>query len=245
MGKLCQVIACEKPIKARAYSTLTELNKLAQKPALFNGFAKNYTPKNDEDELLPSEKMLVQYNAGDVLHKGADALSELVDITARKDWTNCTAFADVTVDGKVVLAQAPVTFLLFLEKQLTDFHSFASNLPTLDETEEWTYDENSGNNRTAPISTHRTKKLQKALVLYPATDKHPAQTQLVTEDSIVGFWSTTKQSGAMPRQEKFDLLTRIRKLLLAVKEAREAANTTSEEDLVPPSSAIFKYLLAV
>jgi hypothetical protein len=36
-------------------------------------------------------------------------------------------------------------------------------------------------------------------VLYDATEHHPAQTQLISEDVIVGWWETVKHSGAIPR----------------------------------------------
>jgi hypothetical protein len=36
----------------------------------------------------------------------------------------------------------------------------------------------------------------------PATGEHPAQTQLITEDEIVGFSKTIKQSGAIPKPDR-------------------------------------------
>jgi hypothetical protein len=243
MGKLNQVIAVEKGVKSRAFSAISDLNKIAKKPDLFYGFSKVYIPKNEEDELLPGERKLVQFNVPDVLDNAATALSELIDITARKDYTNCSAFADVVIDGKVIVSQAPVTFLLFLEKQLTDFHTLACNIPVLDDADEWSYDENASLYRTAPAQTYRTKKTQKPLVLFPATDKHPAQCQIITEDVVVGSYNTTKQSGAIPKQDKADIIERTEKLLMAVKQAREAANMQDEEEIVMPSAAIFSYLL--
>lgn len=85
--------------------------------------------------------------------------------------------------------------------------------------------------------------MQKPIVLYAATPEHPAQTQLITEDVLAGYWSTVKQSGAMPATEKLALLERIDKLLRAVKDAREAANMIDEVKVPDVGAAIFNYLL--
>jgi hypothetical protein len=243
VAKLNQIIAVEKGIKSRVYGEITDLHKAVQKPDLFNGFAKNYQPKDDEDEGLPSERKRVQYETKDVLRSVERLSTELFDITARKDWTNCEAKADVKVDGKVLVAQAPVSYLLFLEKQLTDMRTFVGCLPVLDEGEAWERDPNSGLFKTDPIQTHRTRKVQKPVVLYPATEQHPAQTQLITEDVIAGFWSQVKHSGAMPKPEKEALADRVEKLLQAVKQAREEANTHDETTAPAVGSAVFGYLL--
>jgi hypothetical protein len=166
-----------------------------------------------------------------------------MDITATKDYANCHASADVVLDGQVLIQNAPATYLLFLEKQLSDLHTFVDKMPTLDETDDWTRDENSTLFKTAAIPTQRTKKVQKPLVLYPATAEHPAQTQMITEDVVVGYWDTIKQSGALPVPRKQVLLERIEKLSQAVKFAREQANSVEAEPQ-KVGGTIFTYLLS-
>lgn len=243
MAKLNQIIAIEKGIKSRVYGEITLLHKAIQKPELFNGFNKEYQSKDEDGERLPGEKKRVQYVARDVLRTVERLSTEIMGVTARKDWTNCVAKAPVVVDGEEIIPAAPVSYLLFLEKQLTDFHTIVVEMPTLDEGEAWVKDENTGLYRTDATSTHRTKKVAKPIVLYPATAEHPAQTQMVTEDVIAGFWQQTKQSGAMPKPEKQALLSRTEKLLRAVKEAREAANVNDEVTTPDAGAAIFGYLL--
>lgn len=241
--KLNQIIAIEKGIKSRVYGEITDLNKAIQKPDLFNGFSKQYQKKDEDGEDLPSEKKRVQFLVVDVLRHVERVSTELMDVTARKDWTNCHAKATVVVDGKPLIADVPVSYLLFLEKQLTDMRTFVDNLPVLDEADTWSRDENAGLFKTAEVKTHRTKKVQRPLVLYPATPEHPAQTQLVTEDIIAGFWGQVKTSGAMPKPDKQALAGRVEKLLRAVKEARELANV--HDEVSPPAigPAVFGYLL--
>lgn len=242
MTKLNQTIAIEKGVKSRVYGEITEIDKAVQKPELFNGFAKQFEAKH-EDDALPPESKLVQYNVSDVLRTVAARSSELFRVVAEKDFSNCEAFADIVLDGGVLMNRVPVTYLLFLEKQLTDLRTLVDRLPILDPAEKWTKDANSGLYRSEPTSTHRTKKVQKGIVLYDATDKHPAQTQLITEDVIIGFWRTTKLSGAIAKPDKMAMVERIEKLILAVKKAREAANDIDTVPVPDIGAVVFNYVM--
>lgn len=242
MAKLNQIIAIEKGIKSRVTSAVNENYKLIQKAELFNGFDKKYQPKDEEGDRLPNENKFVQQQGRNVLKVLETAMTELYGVTSRKDWTNMTAKADVVVDGAVLFPAAPVTFLLFMEKNLTDIRTFIAAMPVLDAAEDWSIDQNSGLYKTDTVSTSRTKKINKPLVLYPATDKHPAQTQIVTEDIIAGVWQTVKLSGALPRPEILAYLAKVEKLLKAVKEAREEANMTAEVESPDVGSAVFGYI---
>lgn len=243
MTKLNQVIAIEKGIKSKAYSEVTILHKAIQKPDLFNGFQKTYLPvSDDEGEKLPEERKRVQFQVDHVLAAVERSTSELINTTAQKDFTNCVAKANVVLDDTVLFKAAPVSFLLFMEKQMNDMRAFASELPVLDEGEDWKKDENSGLYKAVAVKTHRTKKVAKPLVLYPATPEHPAQTQVMHEDLIAGFWSQVKHSGAMPKTEKEKLIQRIDALSNALKKAREEANM-ADVVLVPDiGETVFNYL---
>lgn len=224
MSKLNQVIAIEQSVKSKGNTQKSELYKTAQKPALFSGFVKKYHPKTDDSEKFPDEKQKVQFTARGLLDEVGGVLRGMFNIEAAKDFANCLAKADIIVDGQVLVAAAPATFLLYLSKELTDLDTFVEKLPTLSEDEEWTLDAQAGLCKTAPTETIRTKKVQKPIVLYPHSAEHPAQTQLITEDEVVGTWQQIKMSGAFSPSEKKALLARIQKLADAVKTAREQAN---------------------
>ncbi|HEY4384716.1 MAG TPA: hypothetical protein VGN34_09610, partial [Ktedonobacteraceae bacterium] len=132
--------------------------------------------------------------------------------------------ADVVVDGTTLLSQVPATYLLFLEKQLVDLHTFIKKLPVLDASELWTFDPSADCWATEPIQTTKTKKIPRNHVKAEATEKHPAQVEVYYEDVVVGNWRTIKFSGALPSQRVNELLNRIEKLQEAVKFAREEAN---------------------
>ena len=242
MTVLNQVIAVEKSIKTRVNNEVTTLYHTAQKPALFEGVAKSYQPKTEGDETFPPEVVRVQFNVTDVLRQVGNKLTELFDVTATKDYANCTAKADVVVDGETLVKDAPATFLLFLEQQLTDLHTVASKLPTLDPSQDWKLDQNASLFKTPGAQTAKTKKVTKALVLYPATEQHPAQCAQVAEDQITGYWNQVKMSGAIPSDRRAALLERVEKLQKAVKFAREQANmvTVTEQSV---GQKLFSWLL--
>lgn len=231
MTKLCQIIAVCNGKKSQTQSELTKIYHLLQKPEPINGISRQYRPKDEEGEKLPSERKDVQFNVGQAIEAATTVLTDLFDTVATQDRTNCEAKADVVVDGKPVLSGVPVTHLLFLEKQLVDLHTLVDKLPTLDPAERWQYDEVAGVHRTEATETVKTKKVPKNHIKYDATKEHPAQVEVFNEDVLVGTWSTTKFSGAIPADNKKGMLDRVRKLQEAVKYAREEANQTEVVDL--------------
>lgn len=229
MTALHQIIAIEKGVKNRVYAEITELHKAAQKAVLFEGISREYEPKNDDGEKLPAESKKVQMVASKMLARIADLQAEAFDVEAAKDYSNTKARADVVDDMGVIITDAPATFLLYLEKQLSDLKAFVGSMPTLDESEEWAQDPNGPLFRSRETKTHRTRKVQKPIVLYPATAEHPAQTGMITEDVIDGYWRIVRTSGALTVPRKEQLLGRIDKLRDAVKMAREKANSVQAD----------------
>lgn len=230
MPKLNQILAIEKGKKTKLHKEITELHHALQKPALVNGHNKVFTPREEGGETFPDDNHRVQYRYKDVFEQISERMAVLMDVVATKDYTNTSARADVLVDGDVFLEGVPVPFLLFLEKELHDLHTFVDKTVELDQGETWTFDENADLFRSEPVKQHRTKKLQRPIVKYEATEHHPAQTELITEDVVIGHWTTTKFSGAIPRPRKKALLDRISTLEDAVKYAREKANAIDADE---------------
>lgn len=224
--RLNQVLAVEHGLKNRTEVELTGIYHTLQKGSLFDGMTRSYAPLHENGDKLPTEHKKVQQSAQTMLKEATAKLSSLFDITATKDFANCSAKADLVVDNETVLKDVPVTFLLFLESQLIHVRTLFTHLPELDPAETWVRDDNDGLFKTTKLEKVRTQKVQRAIVLYDATEKHPAQTQLINEDVNVGKWEEQKISGAFPTAEKKKLLERVERLIAAVKRAREAANLT-------------------
>jgi hypothetical protein len=241
MPKLNQIIAVANGKKTQCQKLVTEVYHRLQKDVLLKGIARSYKPKDEDGDRLPSESKQVQYRVGDALKDAAAAFTELFDTLAVQEYANCGAKADVVVDGATLLKDVPVTYLLFLEKQLIDIHTMIEKLPTLDPGEEWVFSDAQNCWATKPAETTRTKKVPKNHVLAEATDKHPAQVQVFTEDVLVGYWTTINYSGAVPEREKRDILERVKKVQEALKYAREQANSI-EAPSQKVGEPVFTYL---
>ena len=115
----------------------------------------------------------------------------------------------------------------------------------LDPAQDWepSSSEREGIFETPVVRRHRTKKMNRVLELSPATDKHPAQVQLVAEDVLAGYWNEKKFSSAVPASRKAELMERVEDLIAAVKFAREKANDTEVVDF-KVGEAVFGYLFA-
>lgn len=225
MGLLNQVIAVVTDKKKTALESLTAAYHKIQKPELFAGISKTYRPRDEDGDRLPSEQNRVQVKVRELISEVRKPLIDMYDTVATQDAANCNAIGNIVVDDNIILEDIPVTTLLFLEKQVNDIKTFVSKLPTLDPSEKWDYDSNADCYATEPAETTRSKKISKPVVLYEATDKHPAQVQVQSEDILAGYWKTIKFSGAIPAKEKNAMLDRVRQLHEAIVKAREQANS--------------------
>ncbi|MEU1552184.1 hypothetical protein ABZ517_05605 [Streptomyces scabiei] len=238
---LSQIVAVEKPVKTEAYAVLNGAHHQVQKAPLLAGITRTYRPLHEEGEQLPPESTRVQLRAIEALAEVREALTRFYDVTATRDWANCAARADVTINGRTLIADVPVPYLLFLEKQLKGLATFLEKLPVLDAAEEWHWDQDTGVWRTPAYDTIKTKKMPRNHVLAEATDRHPAQVEMWHEDVPVGTWSTVKFSGALPASHRKLLVDRVQALRDAVKFARERANST-EISQIRVAPAVFDFL---
>lgn len=240
--KLTVILGLLKGAKSRTHVNVSSLHHQSTKTGLYSGQIRTYAPRDDEGERIPAQSQQVQLKASDVLTELANQLGRHWDLELWRDHGNTLARADVVVDGITLLRDVPATFLLFMEKQLNDWRTVVTKLPTLDPGDTWMLDETTGLHLTQPVKTASTKKVLRNHVLSKATDKHPEQVQTYTEDVPVGDWTTVKLSGALPVPRQRELVERLDKLVDAVKSAREQANLT-EVDEVKAADAMLGYLL--
>ena len=245
-SKLNQIIAVEKGIKTKTGRIVSDAHHTLKKQDLFNGHAKTFKPADEDPskptgEALPPDNMKVKFRVEEIIKKARNGWAELFNITAMRDFGNTVAKSDVVVDDTVVLENVPVTYLLFLEKQLDDLYTFVSKLPTLDPGEIWEKDLNQDMYATKPADTIRTKKMSRAFVLYEATTEHPAQVKEIVEDVLHGTWSTIKYSTALRVSDLNVYLEKVEKLQRAVKFAREKANE-QEVDKNKIGEQLLKYV---
>jgi hypothetical protein len=191
--KLNQLVAVEKGVRARETEKLSSVYKTFQRSDAFLGLVRKYKPLADDittaaGEVLPNEQKNVQERVADLVEVLKGAASEIADVTYQRDMTNTVAKADVRVQGKVLVKDAPVPYLLSLEKQLNDLHSEVKKIPTLDPAERWNYDTQLGVYVSETAETARAKKVSGVLTLSPATKPDPLP-HLKPAESASGHWS--------------------------------------------------------
>jgi hypothetical protein len=226
MTKLNQIIAVANGKKTACTSKISTIYHTLQRGDAFGGFERKYQPIDDEGETLPSERKVIQETVNEQLSAVQESFVELMDIIATQEFANCEAKADVVVDDVAVLKAVPVTYMLFLEKQLDHLKSIVTKLPVLASDVKWNKSDSDANVYVADtVTTNRTRKVPKAFVKAPATDKHPAQVEMFTEDVVVGLWNRTDMSSAIPATRRDEMLKKIEQLREATKMAREEANS--------------------
>lgn len=244
MPKLNQINAIVSGRKGETEKAVTEIYKVVQKEPLFAGRERTYRPHDEVNgQKLPPESQRVQQRADDLIRQAVAKWTDLWNLVLTQDTGNQQARADVVVDGKPLLTGVPITFLLFLDKQVNDLETFVNKLPTPDPAEEWTHDPNTGLLRSKATESLRTSKEPTVIVKYEATKEHPAQTELFTKDVPVGTWTQILYSGCVPADRKNAILERVRKLQDAIKTAKEQANLL-EVEKQKAAEAVFGFVFA-
>lgn len=231
MARLNQIIAIANTKKTKVATALSAINSVLSRADLFSGLDRKYQSLDDEGEKLPPETKIIQKTASEVIAAAKSELTELLDVIATQEFANCDAKADIVVDGVTVARQVPVSYMLFLEKQVDVVKGIVQKIPVLTQDVKWNRSVSDNNIFvTDPVTTNRTKKVPKSFTKSPATEYHPAQVEMFTEDVIVGTWSKIDTSSAIPASERDAMLKKIESLREAVKMAREEANSITVTD---------------
>lgn len=239
--RINQLIAQRNTAKKKSSSELTELKKTVQRQGSFDGFNKRYEPNDEEGEVYPPTSKAVKLKAPEVIREIERIDTEFLNVESSLEASNRIAKANVVIDGEVLLKDVPVTMLLQLEQRFTHYKTILSLLPTLSIEKKWTYDNNIELYRSEETKKHSTKKMQDFKVIVPPTEHHRAEIREITTDKLVGYWFDEEFSGALEPQRKRELMTRIEKLILAVQQAREEANTATSVN-EPIAGKVFGYL---
>lgn len=246
MTKLNQIVALAQGAKQDANKRTAPLFHTVKNAAMFAGITQRYRPAEEGGQMLPDDNAEVQYTVDQILRTFANANTRMLDLVSTNENANMSATADVVVDDVVLIEAAPVTFLMQFQKFVEqEVRGLIRDLPVQDPAETWTASDSSraGIFEAPSRETFRTAKVAKPIVLYDATDKHPAQTQLITEDVIVGYWEKKRFTGAVSQARKDALMARVEQLVDAVKVAREGANDREVTDK-PVGEQVFNFLFA-
>lgn len=224
--KLNQILAIRTDTRGKSAGTRKQLTEIHRTKAdAFHGMVRSYEPLNDGDAGKPGESVRVQVTVEDAIRAIRELTSDHWGIELTTDIGNQGATANVVVNGTVLMEEVPSVHLLFLETQLVDLRTLINGFPELDPSENWTRDDALNLWKSDAVVRESTTKEERPIVLYEATERHPAQCQLITKDVVVGNWTQTKHSGAIRREDKRLILERLEAVARAVSMARQEANS--------------------
>lgn len=235
MSKLHELLAVNSNLAQQADKVRADLSATFEKKRhLFAKKLVTFTPIEEGASAVTEEQSDIQTTVTHELEWITGISIKTIDTSHQIDVANTVAKADiVTEDGDAIATDVPATSLLQLEKQLKEVQALVTAIPTLDPAKGFVADEASGKGiyRARDVNKSRTRKDQKVITLAPATDKHPAQAQLVPVDVVTGTIREQEWSALLTPALKSNLLERCEVLVRAVKKARARANEV-EVDVV-------------
>lgn len=233
MSKLHEILAVEKTRTLAANKLLDETMTKFAKDQYFSGHIKTLkmlidSPENAAIEEAARDEKALPTTVQETLEYVFDFWAQAEDVTYAKNVTNQVANADLLFRGQVLASKVPVDELLGLETRLHSLRVVMDRIPTLDASKEWALADNGRKGQYVSLGeevTSKTEKTMTAVVLYEATDKHPAQIEKVTADKVVGTFKRRLSSGAATSKQKADVIAILDELLVETKQARQRANS--------------------
>jgi hypothetical protein len=234
MGKLHELLAVEKTKVNASNKLLQDTLHKFKKPEYFSGHVKSLKMIEDSEQNRAIQDSAYDFRnlpttVVETLEYAFKFWADSENVLYQKNKTNQYAMADLMYNGTVVAKDVPVDELLGLETRLQTLRGILDEMPTLTAAVKWTNDFDS-NRRGAwmavnPEVTTKTERTTVPVVLYDATDKHPAQVKESTVDRTVGTFMLQKYSGAATSAEKAKAINIVDNLLAEVKQARMRANS--------------------
>lgn len=206
---------------------LTDLKKTFRDGrSRFHGLHKTYAPRDENGENRPAESKQVETTVREEVSWFRPFFANAVNSAVRKERTNAHAISHNTTILGLDLGDLPATALLNLEAKLKALKTVVVHTPTLDGAHNWdNHDPERGIVKKTPDEwTHSTEKKPYTMVKAEATDKHPAQVEVLHRDEIVGTWTKRILSGEITTSAKARILAKIDAAVKEVVAAREAAN---------------------
>jgi len=253
MALIHELLAVEQSVKNEYVAMVAETgNTFAKKEHLFQTHSKRYEPLIEGDVDRPADDEIPQPITTvraklDYFHR---YLEKLADVIVQKETANSHAVENIVVqdedgDDVILATGVPVSVLVQLQNILEKtFVNVYNTIPTLDPAKHWTLDNSAGDGMYVSEATSRmsTKKVSRPITLSPATDKHPANVQLIQEDVSVGKWVTVNYSGKITPAEKSALLERLRALQDAIGKAKARANANRVDTTIKIGKSLVDFI---
>lgn len=174
-------------------------------------------------------------------------MAKYYDVVAQKERTNQEARADVKIDGVVIMADMPATFLLGMETKLKAWRAVLEAIPTMAPGVKWVPDTDAGPHIykiEEPVKDVKTAKTVDHKQLPQPNANIPVTYVPIDVNKNIGEYTEWTSTGMISTADKAVLIDRLDKLLQAVKQARMAAND-AELKMVAVGDNIMKYIFGV
>ncbi len=242
-----ELLAVESNLETQAAKCAAELaNTFEKKRHLFEEKKRTFWSSAENVAATTEEESKINSTVEAELAWIKDKIVPSWDASLQVSEFNTRAKADIVMeDGSILAKDVPATALLELEKRLTELQKLFTHVPTLDPAKGFSTDSVRGKGywQAREIRKNRTQKVKEIVVLYPHTTEHPAQTQLVDKDVVIGYTIDQEWSSLITPGDKSEYLTRIENLSRAVRKARSRANDTEVNKDVKFGVDLMKYIL--
>lgn len=245
MAHLHELLAVESSLEGQAAKCRSDLiNTFEKKRHLFEEKTVIFAPLAEGEKEVVESQLDIQSTVPKELDWLSGHIIKALDISFQVAEANTKARADVVLeDDTILLKNLPATALLELEKRVGEIRDLVNAIPTLDPAKSFAPDPNRNNiYKAREITKNRTKKTQKVIIKYEATKEHPAQTELVSEDAVVGKIREIEWSGLITPGQKANLLNRVDILSRAVRRARSRANEVEVDNNQKIGAVLIGYL---
>ncbi|MDX2305123.1 MAG: hypothetical protein NW226_20095 [Microscillaceae bacterium] len=244
-NKLHAILAVEATNKAQSEKLLEEQSSnFSKNDSRFDGLTRVLIPLEGEGERMTTDNKIINYTVIENVAYVTEIVCKYLNTTLSKEETNSsgTAKAELIIEGQN-FGEVSATSLLSLENYLAKVRRFYETIPTLDPTKDWKDDAGKarGYKKTDPEHKYKTEKRTKHIVVHPPTEHFAAEIRESTIDVQVGKYETIYTSTKISTRDKAELLTRIDRVIEAVKVARAKANEAEavQTDL---ATKLFNYI---
>lgn len=246
MTKLHELLAVESNLENQAAKCRSDLSATFEKKRhLFEEKRVTFTPAGEGAQSVTETQSDIQSNVKKELNWIQGHLAKALDASYQVAEANTQARADVVLEDAeqtILLTGVPATALLELEKRVAEISALIAAVPTLDPAKGFTIDTARNLYVARTVNKTRTRKEKKVFIKYEATKEHPAQTELLDQDVVIGAIQEQEWSGLITPAEKAELINRVEIVARAVRRARSRANDVAIDSKAKIGSKLLDYI---
>lgn len=245
---LHEILAAEPDLATNTKAVTQQIIQTFGKETKFTGTHKSYQVFDEarQNLKLPDEVKKVATTVPYELSWFTKEICGYYDLLASKEVTNQTATADLVVDGVVIAKNLPSLFLLNMENQLKALISVIDSIHVRDSSIEWeeAIDEGRDIYRTKFPTERVQSEVQDHAEVIQAPNEFSNKTEWRSIKTNVPFGKTQliDYTSLISPIEKAEMISRLQKLRVAVKKARQQANSVEIKEVHGIGEKLLDYI---